>query len=221
MQAGWLRTHGTPRPGSWFTRRGEAGGGALLDLGWHLADVALGLLGYPHPRSVTAQLTPLSMAPSGGLGPALWRGDATVSAGDVEASRPDVDGDGSLVASFAGGSSLALRAAWVSDTPVDTTRFIIEVGAHRLELTTTFGFSPHRVTEPVLSVSRSRGTERIALVAEIGQEYDAQLDAVAEFVAGKLDWKTELGESAAVLALLDQAYRVAGRPLVPVDKPAR
>ncbi|MCE0445116.1 DegT/DnrJ/EryC1/StrS family aminotransferase [Streptomyces tricolor] len=44
----WMRARGVPRAGGWFTRRSEAGGGALVDLGWHLVDTLTALLG-PSP----------------------------------------------------------------------------------------------------------------------------------------------------------------------------
>ena len=46
-KAGWLRREGIPGLGSWFTRRATAGGGPLMDIGVHMLDMALYLLGEP------------------------------------------------------------------------------------------------------------------------------------------------------------------------------
>lgn len=47
-----LRRRGIPGYGSWFTNRDLAGGGALMDIGVHMVDLALWLMGNPKPVSV-------------------------------------------------------------------------------------------------------------------------------------------------------------------------
>jgi len=51
-KAGWFRRKGIPGWGSWFTRKEEAGGGPLIDIGVHMLDLALYLMGNPRPISV-------------------------------------------------------------------------------------------------------------------------------------------------------------------------
>ena len=46
-KAGWLRREGIPGLGSWFTRRATSGGGPLMDIGVHMLDMALHVLGEP------------------------------------------------------------------------------------------------------------------------------------------------------------------------------
>ncbi|HEX7243275.1 MAG TPA: Gfo/Idh/MocA family oxidoreductase, partial [Longimicrobiaceae bacterium] len=41
----WTRARGIPRPGSWYTRAETSGGGVLADLGPHLLDLGLLLVG--------------------------------------------------------------------------------------------------------------------------------------------------------------------------------
>jgi len=48
----WLRRHGFPGFGGWFTDKTLAGGGPLIDLGVHRIDLALWLMGYPQPTWV-------------------------------------------------------------------------------------------------------------------------------------------------------------------------
>jgi len=50
----WLRSRGFPGLGGWFTRKKRSGGGPLIDLGVHRVDLALWLMGYPKPVSVSA-----------------------------------------------------------------------------------------------------------------------------------------------------------------------
>jgi len=55
VKASWLRCAGIPgRQGNWFTRKALSGGGPLIDLGVHLLDLSLWLLGHPRPLSVSA-----------------------------------------------------------------------------------------------------------------------------------------------------------------------
>jgi predicted dehydrogenase len=53
-KAWWLRRTGIPTLGSWFTRAELAGGGPLVDIGVHVLDYALFLLGNPGVRTVSA-----------------------------------------------------------------------------------------------------------------------------------------------------------------------
>ncbi|MFF2885382.1 Gfo/Idh/MocA family protein [Paenibacillus sp. NPDC057967] len=51
-KTGWLRKKGIPGWGSWFTRKELAGGGPLIDIGVHMLDLSLYLMGNPQPQSV-------------------------------------------------------------------------------------------------------------------------------------------------------------------------
>jgi predicted dehydrogenase len=51
-RARWLRREGLPPQGSWFTSKAAAGGGPLIDIGVHMLDLALHMLGYP--QAITA-----------------------------------------------------------------------------------------------------------------------------------------------------------------------
>jgi predicted dehydrogenase len=51
-KAGWMREGWIPTHGQWFTQKARAGGGALIDLGVHVLDLALWLMGYPKPTVV-------------------------------------------------------------------------------------------------------------------------------------------------------------------------
>lgn len=51
-KTGWLRRKGIPGWGTWFTQMSESGGGPLIDIGVHMLDLTLYLMGNPKPVSV-------------------------------------------------------------------------------------------------------------------------------------------------------------------------
>lgn len=53
-KASWMRRRGIPLLGSWFTNSEMSGGGPLADIGVHVLDSALFLLGEPRVTSATA-----------------------------------------------------------------------------------------------------------------------------------------------------------------------
>ncbi len=53
-RCGWQRRRGIPGKGGWFTTKEQSGGGPLIDLGVHMIDLAIWLMGNPTPVSVSA-----------------------------------------------------------------------------------------------------------------------------------------------------------------------
>lgn len=53
-KAFWVRRAGIPGLGTWFTTKAMAGGGPLIDLGVHVIDMALWLMGNPSISTVSA-----------------------------------------------------------------------------------------------------------------------------------------------------------------------
>ena len=52
-RCGWIRRRGIPGRGGWFTTKAQSGGGPLIDLGVHMIDLTMYLMGNPTPVSVT------------------------------------------------------------------------------------------------------------------------------------------------------------------------
>lgn len=63
-RSGWLRNNGIPGFGGWFTNKARSGGGPLIDLGVHILDLTLWLMGYPKAVSVSGA-TFASFGPQG------------------------------------------------------------------------------------------------------------------------------------------------------------
>lgn len=105
-KAWWLRRTGIPTLGSWFTNREQAGGGPLLDIGIHVLDYALFLLGQPRVTTVSASTYDLL---------------ATGGFGDAETSDKTGDGGGFDVEDLAtaflrldDGGTLLVEASWAA-----------------------------------------------------------------------------------------------------------
>lgn len=52
-RCGWQRRRGIPGKGGWFTTKAQSGGGPLIDLGVHMIDLCIWLMGNPTPVSVS------------------------------------------------------------------------------------------------------------------------------------------------------------------------
>jgi len=95
----WHRGRGIPNLGGWFTQKKMAGGGALIDLGVHRLDLALWLMGYPRPVSVTGSTFNY-------LGRQLAEAEGKVF---------DVDDLAAGFIRFDNGACLVIEASWASN----------------------------------------------------------------------------------------------------------
>ena len=105
-KASWLRRAGIPMLGSWFTNRNMSGGGPLVDLGVHVLDYALHLLGEPKVVSVSAS-TYSELGRHGRGGDQRYSAMATQSAFEVEDFA-------SAFIRLDGGGTLVLEAGWAA-----------------------------------------------------------------------------------------------------------
>jgi predicted dehydrogenase len=113
-KAGWLRREGIPGMGSWFTRHATSGGGPLMDIGVHMLDMALHLLGEPAVSSATAA-TYAEFGPRGKGAAAYGLGRKT----DVTADDFDVEDLATAFLRLDGGGTLLLESSWAQWIPYD------------------------------------------------------------------------------------------------------
>lgn len=99
VRAVWTRTRGIPLGTGWYTKKEQAGGGALLDTGLHLLDIGWYLLGQPKPISVYG-LTHQTFGP---LVP--------------QEVGFDVEDAAFALIRFEGGKSLELATSWALNQP--------------------------------------------------------------------------------------------------------
>ncbi|WP_433153598.1 Gfo/Idh/MocA family protein [Actinomadura nitritigenes] len=179
----WVRAHGVPTASSWFVRREQAGGGALLDLGWHLFDAVEPLLGPTAFDRVLGTVSsdfvndPSRRARWKQAGPGAPAADGAAAAGDVEDTAR-----GFLVTDR--GVSVALRASWASHETRDVTAITVEGAAGTAALRCTFGFSTNRQEAPTLVRTRHGVARPVPVPREpIGVEYSRQLDELPALLA--------------------------------------
>lgn len=125
-KAGWLRRAGIPGLGTWFTKANSSGGGAMMDIGVHMLDMALHLMGEPAVTAASAS-THAEFGPRG-------RGGTGFSISPVESGTPfEVEDLASAFLRVDGGATLLLESSWAQYVPHDqcyVTLYGSEGGAH-------------------------------------------------------------------------------------------
>jgi predicted dehydrogenase len=112
-KAWWLRRTGIPTVGSWFTRAELAGGGPLVDIGVHVLDWSLFLLGDPEVVAVSASTYDLLATNGFGAGASGGYAGKT-GAGEDEAAKFDVEDLASVFMRLEGGGTLLVEASWAA-----------------------------------------------------------------------------------------------------------
>ncbi len=101
-KTGWLRRRGIPGIGGWFTTKAMSGGGPLIDLGVHVLDLALHLMGNPKPVSAYGSTY-------AEFGPKMPGGD-----------KYDVEDLASGLIKFQNGATVLVEASWASNIAQET-----------------------------------------------------------------------------------------------------
>ena len=125
-KAYWMRRSGIPGLGSWFPSKEAAGGGPLIDLGVHVLDMALYILGNPKVVSVSAA-TYAEIGPRGRGNWGLKR--STTFAGD-EPVDYEVEDLATAFLRFEDGATMLLEASWASFTEMDDDFGVQFYGSH-------------------------------------------------------------------------------------------
>ncbi|XOK64220.1 Gfo/Idh/MocA family protein [Paenibacillus elgii] len=121
VKTGWLRRKGIPGWGTWFTQMHKSGGGPLIDIGVHMLDLSLHLMGSPKPVSVFGT-TYAEFGPKkrgiGTWGKPDWNGFYDVE--DLATALIKLDN----------GSTLSLDVSWAANTDfIDNGPYIYLMGS--------------------------------------------------------------------------------------------
>lgn len=103
-KAYWFRRQGIPKLGTWFGQKKMAGGGVLLDIGVHLLDLSLHLMGNFNPEAVSG-FTHRTFGHRG-LGGGTW------GLSNVETAGFDVEDMATAIIKLKGGATLNLEVSW-------------------------------------------------------------------------------------------------------------
>lgn len=119
-KAGWNRRKGIPGWGTWFTQKTESGGGPLIDIGVHLLDLSLYLMGNPKPVTVFGS-TYAEFGPKkkgiGTWGTPNWDGIY------------DVEDLATALIKMEDGSTLTLDVSWAVHMDTDSQPFVHLLGS--------------------------------------------------------------------------------------------
>ncbi len=126
-RCGWIRRRGVPGAGGWFTTKAQSGGGPLIDLGVHILDLSIWLMGDPKPVSVMGATyckfaeTKLSDSVHSGFGEAKAGGTF------------DVEDLASGFVRFDNGATLQIEFSWASN--IEAERVFLELRGTKAGLT--------------------------------------------------------------------------------------
>jgi predicted dehydrogenase len=137
VEANYVRRRGIPAPGSWFTDASLSGGGSLIDIGVHVIDYAMYLLGFPEVTEVAA-----SVRSQFGDRPDYADPDRWAANWEGQSGTFDVDDSVSAFITFADGSTLSLEVAWAANRTSDRSLIVrgseagaeMEVGGDELTI---------------------------------------------------------------------------------------
>lgn len=199
-KAGWMRHHGIPGGvGNWFSRKATSGGGPMMDIGVHMLDMALYLMGEPSVQTVSAS-TYAAFGPRG-------RGRGRYGAQQVGASDPvdfEVEDLATAFVRMDNGSTLLLESSWAQGVGHDdmyVTLFGTEGGA---ELTWNRPGPELRVWTQIDGVDAT-------LQPQLGMN-GGHAEAIADFVAAVRagDLTARQGDEALTRSLIvDATYKSA------------
>jgi predicted dehydrogenase len=100
----FLRSADIPGFGSWFTRKELSGGGVLMDVGAHMLDLVLWLLGFPRVEGVACETRAMQGPKGRGLGG--WGAER------VEGGLFDVEDFARVRLRLEGGASATVETSW-------------------------------------------------------------------------------------------------------------
>jgi predicted dehydrogenase len=207
-KAWWLRRTGIPTVGSWFTRRELAGGGPLVDIGIHVLDWSLFLLGDPKVVAVSASTYDLLATNGFGAGSSSgYAGKSGASHG--EAPNFDVEDLASFFMRLEDGGTLLVEASWAAHRrdgdEFGVTMYGTDAGAQLI----VDNYAP----KGDLQVFGDDGGEAVATRVPVkrGRAHKAVIEQFVDEIRGG-DWGRYDGSGAAALArVVDACYLSAAQ----------
>jgi len=199
VEATFVRRRGIPSPGSWFTTADLSGGGSLIDVGVHVVDLALFVLGFPAPTEVSGVArsnfgTRDDYADPDGFAD-TWTGGSDTF---------DVDDSVSAFLRFQTGQTVSLEVAWATNRPPASELVVRGTSAGAAfemegEVVELYETGNHGVDHYVTSEIDARGGPE-GHVAEMEHFLEAS-------AAGVLPTMNTVDQGLAVQRVIDAIYR--------------
>ena len=203
-KAGWTRRSGIPGLGGWFTTRALAGGGPLIDLGVHMLDLALYMMGYPRPVSVSGT----TYAEFGPRGKGTWAYGTRPA--DPAQAIFDVEDFATGFIRFENSAALVLEASWAGYQPLGDDIYLQlygRTGGARLSM-------PNFREEHSLQVITEMGGTLVDVAPAMPQEkgineYDREIAAFVQSIRTGTPPPATAEQGLTVMLIIDALYRSA------------
>jgi predicted dehydrogenase len=194
VKAFWRRRSGIPRIGSWFGNKALSGGGGLLDIGVHMLDLALHMIGNFDVRTVTG--VTYTKFGNRGLGDGAW------GMSERDQGVFDVDDFASAFIRLGGGVSLQLDAGWAMHQETPNDHDVLLYG-------TEAGASV--VSERLFRPGGGRGEYEIVQspAADVPWRHASRFHHFIDVVLGREAAAVTIEEALAVQRILDAIYASA------------
>lgn len=195
-RCGWLRRRGIPGKGGWFTTKEQSGGGPLIDLGVHMVDLTLWLMGNPKPVSVTGMTYKCFADSKASDSKNSKFGDS------VENGVFDVEDMVVGMVRFDNGAVLQLEISWASN--VDKEKRFVE-----LRGTKAGAYWSGSHVEMYEETKRGKLKTRNVSEAMLVPEHTANLNNFIDVLLGKEDSVYKIEEGYDMMKLIDAIYASA------------
>lgn len=196
IEANYIRRRGIPGRGSWFTRSDAAGGGAVIDVGPHVVDLAFAIAGFPEVVEVSAKTRSKFGTRDDYAYLGMWGTDRGAENFDVEDSA-------SAFVRCANDTTMSVEIAWATNREPSTECVVrgTEAGAH-------FDFTNHDLDVYETS-NRGASHHRTTAIETDGPEPHAAQDKYfLEHVAeGEQPGRNTVDQALQVQRILDAIYR--------------
>jgi predicted dehydrogenase len=207
IDAGWLRKIGVPRPGTWFTNKELSGGGVLVDLGSHVLDICLMLLGDRRPISYELTTSLYNNNKMKSTSPANW------FKMDYSNKLPiDVEDTAYATINYNDGALLNVKLSWLAPIDGDCTYFNIVGTKGEINLKTLFGFSNEHLWQ---KESLKIECEGVKTIEQLDKKYNNSKNAFSKmlkyFIGAILNQKISFTSSADALKtveLIENLYAI-------------
>ncbi len=202
-KASMYRRRGVPGLGGWFTTKARSGGGPLIDLGVHLLDATLHLMGFPRvERASGATYATFGRRMKDYAHTAMWAGPPDL------AGTCDVEDHVTALLRCEGGATIELNATWAMNVPdgalPDGIALFGEQGGCR------FGLQDRTLTLATEAMGAPADLSPQFAADDPGQQaWDAQAQAFARLLQEGGEPVATAAQGRAVQAVIDAIYRSA------------